>query len=207
MARPREFDEVAVLHAAIQCFWSGGYEATSVRHLVEKTGMTSASLYNAFGNKRSLYNRALEQYVEESIADRIRRCEELAPREAIGQFFAEILRRSLGDRHRKGCMLVNAAVDMAPHDPDFQKVVAGVLVHIERFFLSCIRVGQADGTITRSLPAERLAQHLLGVLMGVRVLARVRPERALLEGVVAPALAILDGLCDWRGSENGGLSP
>ena len=52
MARPREFDETAVLEAAIQCFWSQGYEATSVRDLAEKMGITGASLYNTFGDKR-----------------------------------------------------------------------------------------------------------------------------------------------------------
>jgi TetR/AcrR family transcriptional repressor of nem operon len=192
MARPREFDEEVVLNAAVQCFWNRGYEATSVRDLVEKTGITSASLYNAFGDKRALYQRALDHYVEESVADRIRRCEELAPREAIGAFFAEILRRSLADPQHKGCMLVNAALDVAPHDRGFQKIVASVLIRIEAFFRGCVEAGQADGTITRSLSAENLAHHLLGVLMGVRVLARVRPERALLEGVVAPALALLD---------------
>jgi TetR/AcrR family transcriptional repressor of nem operon len=192
MARPREFDEELVLDAAVQCFWNRGYDATSVRDLVEKTGITSASLYNAFGDKRALYQRALDHYVEESVADRIRRCEELAPREAIGAFFVEILKRSLGDPEHKGCMLVNAALEVAPHDPHFQKIVASVLVRVEAFFRGCVEAGQADGTITRSLSAESLAHHLLGVLMGVRVLARVRPERALLEGVVAPALALLD---------------
>jgi TetR/AcrR family transcriptional repressor of nem operon len=202
MARPREFDEEVVLGAAIQCFWNHGYEATSVRDLVKKTGITSASLYNAFGDKRAFYQRALDRYVEESVGDRIRRCEELAPREAIAAFFAEILRRSLDDPEHKGCMLVNAALDVAPHDPDFQKTVAGVLVRIEAFFRSCVEAGQADGTIMRSLSAETLAYHLLGVLMGVRVLARVRPEPALLEGVVAPALLLLDRSGD-EGSSSG----
>jgi TetR/AcrR family transcriptional repressor of nem operon len=192
MARPREFDEAVVLDAAIQCFWSRGYEATSIRDLVGTAGITSASLYNAFGDKRALYQKALDQYVEASISDRIRRCEDLAPRQAIGAFFAEILKRSHDDPQHKGCMLVNAALDVAPHDADFRKVVAGVLVRIEAFFRDRVEAGQAEGTITRSLSAESLAHHLLGVLMGVRVLARVRPERALLEGVVAPALALLD---------------
>ena len=193
MARPREFDEGAVLDAAVLCFWSRGYEATSVKDLVEKTGITAASLYNAFGDKRAIYEKALDHYVEGSVADRIRRCEALAPRDAIGAFFEEILKRSLGDRDRKGCMLVNAALDVAPHDPGFLKIVTEVLAEIEAFFLARVEAGQANGTITQALPAETLSHHLLGVLMGIRVLARVRPERALLEGVVAPSLALLDG--------------
>ena len=192
MARPREFDEGVVLDAAVLCFWNRGYEATSVKDLVERTGIAAASLYNAFGDKRAIYERALDRYVEGSVASRIRRCEALAPREAIGAFFEEILKRSLGDRERKGCMLVNAALDVAPHDPDFRKIVTEVLADIEGFFLSCVKAGQGDGSITRSLPAETLSHHLLGVLMGIRVLARVRPERALLEGVIAPSLALLD---------------
>ena len=97
MARPREFDEEAVLDAAVNCFWAQGYEATSVRDLVEKTGITGASLYNAFGDKRALYRKALDHYIEGSIADRMRRCEKLAPREAISAFLAEIVKRSLED--------------------------------------------------------------------------------------------------------------
>jgi len=89
-------------------------------------------------------------------------------------------------------MLVNAALDVAPNDADFRKLVAGVLVCIEAFFLAHINAGQSDGTITRSRLAEDLARDLLGVLMVLRVLARVRPERALLEGIVATALAFLD---------------
>jgi TetR/AcrR family transcriptional regulator, transcriptional repressor for nem operon len=74
----------------------------------------------------------------------------------------------------------------------FGRSSPGVLSRIEKFFLSCIKAGQADGTIARSMTAENLARHLLAVLMGVRVLARARPERALLEGAVGPALAMLD---------------
>jgi TetR/AcrR family transcriptional repressor of nem operon len=196
MARPREFDEATVLDAAVLCFWSRGYDATSVKDLVAKTGITAASLYNAFGDKRALYERALGHYVDGSVADRIRRCAALTPREAINAFFDEIVKRSLADSERKGCMLVNAALEVAPHDPGFHKIVDEVLAGIEAFFLACIRTGQADGTITGSLSAETLSHHLLGVLMGVRVLARVRPERALLEGVIMPSLALLDGAAD-----------
>jgi TetR/AcrR family transcriptional repressor of nem operon len=192
MVRPREFDEAAVLAAALQCFWARGFEATSVRDLIAQTGITGASLYNAFGDKRALYEKALDRYVEDTVAARIARCNALPPREAVQAFFADIVARSLGDAERKGCMLVNAALELAPHDAGIRRAVAGVLSEIEIFFRTAVAAGQADGSIARGQPAEDLARHLLGVLMGMRVLARVRPERALLEGMLRPALALLD---------------
>lgn len=193
MARPREFDEVAVLDAAVQCFWSRGYEATSVRDLVDKMGITSASLYNAFGDKRSLYRRALDHYIESSFGDRVSRLEgHKPPRDGIAAFFKEIIDRSLQDPQRKGCMLVNSALELAPHDAEFQRVIAEVLTEIEAFFHRCVEAGQAAGTITTAQTADDLARLLVGVHIGIRVLARVRPERELLEGLARSALALLD---------------
>jgi TetR/AcrR family transcriptional regulator, transcriptional repressor for nem operon len=192
MGRPREFDEAAVLDAAAHCFWSQGYEATSVKDLMERTGLTAASLYNAYGDKRAIFGTALDHYIEHSIGERIRRCEALPPRDAIRSFFDDILRRSLADREHKGCMVVNSALELAPHDPQLRTIIAGALRRIEQFFLACAEKGQANGTITHSRPADALAQHLLAVLMGVRVLARARPERPLLEGAIGTALALLD---------------
>ncbi|MGO4869779.1 MAG: TetR/AcrR family transcriptional regulator [Roseiarcus sp.] len=193
MARPREFDEAAVLEAAIQCFWARGYEATSVRDLAEQMNIAGASLYNAFGDKRALFLRALRSYVEQGAFDRIARLEgRLPPRQAIAAFFEEIVERSLGDRQRKGCLLVNTALEAAPHDPEFQRVVAGVLVEIEAFFRRCAAAGQRAGTIAASQSSEDLARLFLSVFLGIRVLARARPERALLEGLMRPVLALLD---------------
>ncbi|MEN2978339.1 TetR/AcrR family transcriptional regulator [Tistrella bauzanensis] len=192
MARPREFDEAAVLDAAIQCFWAHGYEATSIRDLTAGMGITGASLYNAFGDKRALYHRALDRYVEETFGDRVRRLQGLPPRQAIAGFFAEVIDRSVGDPQQRGCMAINAALEATPRDPGFRDAVAGVLMRMEAFFLDCVTRGQRDGTITTRLPAEDLARHFLGLLLGIRVLARTRPDRALLEAVLRPALFLLD---------------
>jgi TetR/AcrR family transcriptional repressor of nem operon len=102
----------------------------------------------------------------------------------------EIIERSVNDKERKGCM-VNSALELAPHDAEFQRVVTKALKELEAFFLRCVVAGQADGTITKSQSAEDLAKFLLSVLLGVRVLARTRPNRALLEGLVRPVYARL----------------
>ncbi len=192
MARPRQFDEAVALDAAVRCFWARGYEATSVRELAAGMGMTGASLYNAFGDKRALYRRALDHYLDASVRDRIARLEgSLPPREAIAAFLHEVLERSLSDRRRRGCLLVNSALEVGPHDPGFRRVVAHELTQIEAFFLRCVEAARASGALHSDQTSEDLARLLLGVLLGLRVLARTRPRRELLEGLLRPALAML----------------
>src|SRR5216684_2122933 len=84
MARPREFDDGAALDAAMDCFWRDGYEATSVRELASSMGITGTSLYNAFGDKRSLFRQVLQRYAERSTRERIARLEStLPPKQAV----------------------------------------------------------------------------------------------------------------------------
>ena len=193
MARPREFDEAAVLDAAIERFWQRGYEATSVRDLADEMNIAGASLYNTFGDKRSLYERALNRYLDQTFRERIRRLEpSLPPREAIVVFLQEIIKRSLTDKQRRGCMLVNSAIESAPHDSKFLEIVATFLDEVESFFFRCVSNGQRNGSITKAHSAEDLSKSLLGILLGIRVLARVRPERKLLEGLVRPVFGLLD---------------
>ena len=104
MIRPREFNETDAVQSAMNCFWQRGYEATSMRDLAASMGMSAPSLYNAFGDKRGLFARALELYLDCNARERLRRLESsLPPKDAIRQFFAEIVDHSIGDRERKGC--------------------------------------------------------------------------------------------------------
>jgi TetR/AcrR family transcriptional repressor of nem operon len=80
----------------------GGNEATtSVRDLIDKTRITGASLYNAFGDKRALFIKSLDRYVETALRIGSGVAEALPPREAIEAFFSDVLKRSLEDPERK----------------------------------------------------------------------------------------------------------
>lgn len=192
MARPIAFDETVALDAAIECFWHRGYRASSVRDLASSMGICGTSLYNSFGNKRSLFIKALERYLDRSVRARIGRLQASPPKRAIHAFFDEIIERSLNDRARRGCLLINSALEVAPHDRKLGAEIAQRLTEIEDFFRDRIEAGRADGSIPKRVDADNVARLLLGVLLGLRVLARSRPERALLEGMARPALALLD---------------
>ena len=191
MARPREFDEEAALTAAIGCFWARGYEATSTRDLADAMGIAGKSLYNAFGDKQGLFRQALERYLQ-GFDVRVSQFEgRMPPRQAIRAFFDEIVEQTLRDPDWKGCMLVNSALEVAPHHPDLRQVVAEGLAKVEAFFRRCVAAGQQSGTIPAVQTADDLARHLLAVLLGLRVLARSGPERGLLEGLLRPTFSLL----------------
>ena len=92
MARPRGFDETVALDAAIECFRQRGYEATSVRDLTACMGIGPTSLYNTFGDKRALFVKALERYVNCTVRARLKRLESsLPPKEAVRTLIEDVI--------------------------------------------------------------------------------------------------------------------
>src|SRR5260370_23834010 len=62
VGRPRAFDVEKALHRAMEVFWRKGYLGTSLSDLTDAIGVNRPSLYGAFGNKESLFRKALEHY-------------------------------------------------------------------------------------------------------------------------------------------------
>jgi TetR/AcrR family transcriptional regulator, transcriptional repressor for nem operon len=189
MARPRQFDEDAVLDIATDAFWKSGFEATSTRNLTSSSGLAASSLYMAFGDKRDLYRLCLDNYLRGSLHEKAARLEAAPdPALAITTFFHEIVLRSLSDPERRGCLMVNTIFEASAGDDSLSQGVVEALAFVERFFLGRLRAAQSAGRLAAEPPLEDVARHLLSVLLGVRVLARIRPEEALMNGAVDQAL-------------------
>jgi TetR/AcrR family transcriptional regulator, transcriptional repressor for nem operon len=192
VGRPRTFDQEKALEAAADCFCSRGYEATSVRELSDSMGIGGASLYNAYGDKRALFDAALDHYCNGSMRERMARLEQrTSGLEAIEGFFADVIEKSLKDRDRKGCLLVNSAMEMAPHDAKLAARISSYFSELRGFFVRNIATGQARHEIAPAANADFYSAHLLSVLMGIRVLARFNPDRAFLEAAAGASLRAL----------------
>ncbi len=135
LARPREFTDEKVLDAAINCFWQRGLGATSIRDLTSEMGINGPSLYNAFGDKHAVFAKALERYAERSMRSTIRDLEKaLSPRNAIREFLSLLVEKSVTDPNRRGCLIVNSALEVSAHDVELGKLIASYLNEIEAFF-------------------------------------------------------------------------
>jgi AcrR family transcriptional regulator len=62
--RPRGFDADEALERALLVFWEHGYEGASLATLTGAMGISTTSMYAAFGNKEELFRKVLERYSE-----------------------------------------------------------------------------------------------------------------------------------------------
>lgn len=189
MARAKEFDEDAVLLKAVRLFWEQGYEKTSMMDLVSHMGVHKRSLYDTFGDKHSLYIKALDRYTR-MMKERFVIVEPLSTAEAIRQLFERVI--TCGEEEGpKGCLIVNTAVELALHDPECKKWVNRRLADTEQFILELIKEGQQSGEIDKSLNAEWLAQYFNNALVGLRVMIKTTDDREKLEQIVEITMSIL----------------
>src|ERR1700738_5293921 len=118
LGRPRAFDIDRALERALRLFWEKGYEGTSLSDLTKAIGINRPSLYAAFGNKESLFRKALDRYVERTMAF-VRN----AINEPTACAVAERLLHSAADmvtnpHDPRGCLTVRGALSSGEeHDP------------------------------------------------------------------------------------------
>ena len=193
MPRKKEFDVDAVLHKAMTAFWTRGYEATSLNDLLDCMQIQRASLYNAFGDKRTLFLETLRRYdVIYRRAEVAKRVNMHSPRQAILGLFHDAITAVVVYGARNGCFLINTALELSPHDEEVAKIVCAAFTHMEhKFFRKMIEKGRASGEISQTVVPAPTARALLGLFIGLRVLSRSRPEKLLLQSIAQQAETLL----------------
>lgn len=191
--RPRSFDEQEVLGRARDLFWSRGYAATSVQDLVDGLSVQRGSLYATFGDKHSLYLRAVALYWRHNR-------EQLEAALAVGPVLpalrrlltepASVTGATAGERQH-GCLVGNTAAELVPGDPEAEALVAAAYDGFVEVVAAALRRGQAGGEVSTAAPPETQAELLLLLFQGSALVSRARLDRARLAQSID---VMLDGL-------------
>ena len=174
MARPVEFDEDKVLTNAMEQFWKEGYEASSVRKLLDCTGINRGTLYNSFGDKDTFfracvehYNMIVQKHIESSLKD-----ENLSCWNAIEAYFEETISNVSQKQRAMGCMLVNSLCESVNQNRVLRKLVRDSLMLIRKEFLVRLSEAKANKKLKKGLGIDFAADVLMNTLYGIRVNSR-----------------------------------
>lgn len=195
MARAKNFDRHDVLTKAMETFWIHGYERSSMNLLVQNMGINRASLYGTFGDKKSLFLAAIAHYNETIVAQAIAILEQpQVSKQTIIDFFEQKIDLAIGDRHRRGCFLVNSAMEIARTDIDIAICINDHLDRIQQAFRYAIESAQRNREISDRLDPDRLSHYLTCSLQGLCVTFRLNPDRESLRNTVQVILSVLEAV-------------
>ena len=192
MPRPKEFDPDQVLEKAMMAFWEKGYQATTVQDLVDRMGINRFSLYDTFGSKHELFLSSLDRYFDGVVLKRLAELEDSgAGTAAIRHFFdgwVELLSSAKG---RRGCFLINSAVELAPHDGATRAKIKGDVERLKRAFQSALLRAQEKGELRSGTSPEVLATVLTGHVQGLSVLAKAGLPKGAMQRSCDALLSLL----------------
>lgn len=178
MARPRSFDENEAVETALQVFIAKGYDGASISELTAAMGINPASLYAAFGDKRGLFERAMDAYarhrapiVQGALAE---------PRvdlvvERLLHAYADAL---TDERVAPGCLYVQGALSCSETSEPVKRVLAARRLEIEPELEARFERGKAEGELARDADCRQLARYVATLLQGMSVQASGGVARA-----------------------------
>ena len=191
MARPRKFERSEALDKAMLVFWQKGFEATFLDDLTEAMGINRPSLYNAFGDKHTLFMETLTRY-RELYSGKMLRALGHAPTVKTGfkRIFAELIDEST-ERCCRGCMIVNSTIEGCAISESVAEFVKETDNASKAAFTTALAQGQRKGEIAPDKTPEALATYLYATIQGLQVRAKAGDDRKSLESIADLALSVL----------------
>jgi AcrR family transcriptional regulator len=169
MGRPRSFDEEVALERAMRLFWRQGYEGTSLEDLTSTLGIAKPSLYAAFGNKRSLFSKAVERYTR-TVRESLQRALDEPKSEDVVRRFLRLYTEPCADAP-PGCFLVQGALACSPESAEVQREVTERRQEAEVLLAQRLARAQKEGDLPADARPNDLARYVCTVAQGLSVQA------------------------------------
>ena len=188
--RPREFDVDDALAAALRVFWSKGYEGASLTDLTEAMGITRPSLYAAFGNKESLFRKALDLYEREKLAYMQPALDAPTARGVAERVLLGALEMHASEGEPKGCLRVISSVACGVEAESIRAEVIERRRSSGRLLIERFQRAKDEGELPESMDAAGLASYLIALVQGMSLQAGAGATRAELAALVETSLAV-----------------
>lgn len=193
VGRPRGFDEEEVLAKVMDVFWQHGYDGTSMADILSATGLHKGSVYQAFGDKHSLFLRALRTYIGNMGKDMTRIVESAdSGIEALRATAYYHIEHGLTEEGvNSGCLALNTLVETAQHDQQVMTVLESAYAMRTQLMGRAVARAQAEGDLRPDWTADRLVALIATLEAGVLVELKGILDEAEAKAMVDDLLASL----------------
>lgn len=186
--RPREFDPDRALDAALNVFWSRGYEGASLSELTKAMRINKPSLYAAFGDKAQLFRKVVDRYVQRQATVWEDLLSEKSARIAIENILGVAADSLASAANPRGCLLVQAALSCMKESDCIKKELAAKRADGDLLLRKRLQRAQTDGELPSHVDISALSRFYNTVLRGLSVEASSGASRSDLQNVIDLAM-------------------
>ena len=190
LGRPRSFDKKDALHAAMNVFWSLGFENASMTVLSKAMKLNPPSIYAAFGSKKDLFLKVVDYYV---------RTEGLViwgnvdvasnAKTAIEDMLKNTAMAYTQTSPQRGCLIVLAAPQSTGPHPEICTILKSRRMDAITILVERLERGQKEGDVSQNVDCQALARYYVTVQQGMSIQARDGASRETLLGIASFAMA------------------
>lgn len=193
MPRTKQFKEEEVLDKAMNLFWEKGFHATSMQDLVATLGINRASMYDTFGNKETLFDKAISKYKAQNakrVADFL--YYQTNVRQGLYLLFENSIDQVLQNGESKGCFVVNSSTELANSDEKIKQLCSENKLAFEQIYINYLQYGINQGQISPYKDIKAIAAYLYTLQSGIQVISKIQTDKEALLKLVSTGLSILD---------------
>ncbi|HLR94421.1 MAG TPA: TetR/AcrR family transcriptional regulator [Jiangellaceae bacterium] len=190
--RPRSFDRDDALRHAAHLFWQHGYSGTSTRMLTAALGISSSSLYAAFGTKAALFDEAVRTYALRYSAIYERAVDEPTLPGVISRLLIDSIDEfARTDEGHPGCLTSSAVMADSSLTIDVRRYVADLHRADGARLTSRIERAVREGELDRSTTPTTLAEFVQTLWHGLSARSELGAPRAELVRIADSAVALI----------------
>lgn len=182
MSGKPQYDESAVIDAALDAFWRHGYAATSINVLTEATGLSRSSLYQRFQDKDGLFQIVLATYTDR-VLRRMKSSEGGSARARLEALLRGLL--PMGSRRPPGCLLARSCAELVDLPAAGQKAALLGMSQQRDLLDDLLREAITVGELPAGADVTALAWLFLGVMQAILNLPQAGASRGELERMIA----------------------
>ena len=185
MARRKTFSENSALESAMLLFWKKGYSATSMKELEQVMGLKITSIYNAFGNKRALFEKALNYYLQHiliNFSESLNNAD--SPKNALKAVLMEVIHLHFNQSHPGGCLVVLSILESEQHDERSNDILNSALYLLRNAIVQRLEKDKENGEITAEVDCHLIANHMTALITGITTMAKAGFSQQELEKLI-----------------------
>jgi len=193
MPRPKEFNPDDAIEKAMQVFWHKGYEATSMQDLLTAMDLNRGSLYDTFGDKRTLFIKVVNRYCTTFVGPKFTLLDQPGPAlPSLRRFIGDMIDGGLADPQRRGCLIANTVMELSPHEKEVAGTLRRVLKMVEDSFFNVLTRAKQQGELKDDKDPRVLARFLATMMQGTIVMIKAGASADVVKQTAETALSVVD---------------